>query len=124
MGMDVYATSELRQDEQKAIDATFVKYGLESNLRRCGIRVWKSIFELCTNTHCIEDLAWSKVSSECVHEFYMYSKEFLKTVNDDFCIDSVKTWNPELPNATNADVNKMCKFLEICNEYEATLFFC
>ena len=113
--MDVYATSE-----HPSCNKTNRTQSMQRLLNMDLKAILDVVVFVCTNTYCIEDLAWSKVSSERAHEFYMYSKEFLKTVNDDFCIDL----NPELPNATNTDVNKMCKFLEICNEYEATLLFC
>ena len=112
MGLDVYAHSIHEVELSKELEM----HGLDSNLRHCGINVWKSVYKSCTG---VAVSSWDEVSSEDVLLFYENAKCVVQETSDNFIIES----STKIHNATKYDVIKMCKYFEICSKYGASLVF-
>jgi hypothetical protein len=122
MGIDVYAVSSLQADLLLELQIN----GLQENLRHCGITMWKSIFKLCTNTD-ICSLEWTEVSTLTVQQFYSDAKRVLQHTQDSFTFEfAINADKNTCASSCEAkwDVIKMCKYLEICSKYNATLWIC
>jgi hypothetical protein len=122
MGVDVYAIS---RDHQQDLESELSSMGLNSNLRRCKINVWKGTFSYCTNM-AICDFQWDDpVPIKTVKEWAIKARKVANDTDTCFAMEScAKQYNQDIADATLEDVQKVCKYLEICVRHDAQLVVC
>jgi hypothetical protein len=119
MGVDVYAIS---CNHQTDLDMEIRSFRLDPNLRNCGINVWKGIFFNCTGEH-ICDYQWlDDIPLEKIKEWAIKTRNVKNETDASFIMESCgKIYNSNVPNATIEDIEKLCKYLELCVKYDAQI---
>jgi hypothetical protein len=114
MGIDVYAISEMHQED---MDAELKSNNLDGNLRRCKIAMWKDVFKYCTLIS-INTLQWTDVNLETLQSFRNMCNEILDVTSADF----------EMKNTECAfnyhDIVKLQTYLKTVVKYNAYLVVC
>ena len=116
MGVDVYA----RCAEQDALDADLMAAGLDENLRRCDILMWKSAFEYCTS-HDVDDLQWTEVGVDAVRTFASTCRDVLSVTPVDL------EWTHESSKRTVCVYHGLVKlqtYLDVAVKHGAILVVC